>query len=150
MKAQYVKFLNLEGCACHGGAWTYPLPVGRKPRAWTPPVKAPELCHRGYHLIPVGTGTFEFMTNYPYLAEGRGESTGDGEKITFESVRLLRKLKWGRRESVLFAALCAWHVLPAWYAKCPDDDRPLDAIVAAIISAIHDTPETRSPAAPAP
>ena len=86
------KVTNEKGCATNGGspAFAYPLPTGKRPGAWTPPVDNPVACSRGYHLTtrPLAWGAAQEDRRL-FLAEHRGAVHVQGDKAAFESVRLL-------------------------------------------------------------
>ena len=89
------KITGPDGQSIHGGKFVYDLPVQNDdgtwtPGAWTPPVKNPTVCHRGYHLtsdprqwLKVGCRAF--------IAEGKGDSDSGGDNTAFVSGRLLRE-----------------------------------------------------------
>lgn len=54
-KTSWIKVTDQDGKAIHGGDFTYSLPKNGRPGKWTPVVKDPMTCQRGYHVtrIPV-------------------------------------------------------------------------------------------------
>ena len=103
----------VNGNGTHQG-FTYPLPKGKKPGAWTEPV-TPRLCLSGYHIvtkvtpwIPVGDSPFEV-----YTAEHRGAVHCDSTKVACESIRLLERVtpEWallGLHPDVRVALMGSW------------------------------------------
>jgi len=92
------KITDEKGHATNGGspAFAYPLPTGKRPGAWTPPVENPVACSRGYHLTtrPLAWGAAQEDRRL-FLAEHRGAVHVQGDKAAFESVRLVLEITPG-------------------------------------------------------
>ena len=130
--APLYKVLSVYGYPLHGGSGAWHLPKGR-PGKWMPEIADPLVCERGYHLVEA-YAIPEWLTDDCAIweAEGRGASDADATgKTAFAQARLLRRVYLSERDQRLFAADCAEHVLGAFEAVRPDDDRPRRAIAAA-------------------
>ena len=127
----YYKVLSKSGAACLGGSGQWHLPKGKRPGKWMPKIADPKCCERGYHLVTRDQLTL-WLGPTIWEAEGRGAFEAVPDKTAFEQARLIRKVEtWTERTARLFAADCAERVLPIFERKCPDDDRPREAIEAA-------------------
>ena len=93
------KVLDQHGYANNGGDYQYDLPQDGKPGKWTKPIKRRiKICNDGYHLTRDPLEWYDSNARL-FVAEGRGEYDLDnycGDKIAFESVRLLEEVtpKW--------------------------------------------------------
>ena len=123
------KVLGAQGEALQGSG-TWHLPNGRRRGKWMPVIEHPRCCRQGYHLIELSALPEWLRSDCTiYVAEGRGASHTDGSgKTAFAQARLVRQLHIDERELRLFAADCAEHVLPIFYAVLPGDERPQQAI----------------------
>ncbi|TXI02265.1 MAG: hypothetical protein E6Q76_15745 [Rhizobium sp.] len=87
------------GVPCSGGVAgdTWPLPQDGQPGAWTPN-REPRVCGRGWHLAtPRGVSRWikAGAVQELWLAEGRGNTSHQRDKVAFESARLVRLLAGG-------------------------------------------------------
>lgn len=123
---KYYKWLSLEREPVHGGSGQYP-----PPGEWTEPV-AVDPCRSGYHVCRVG----HISQWVPYVGASLWEVDCCGlcvvlrDKVVFESVRLVRPLRFPKRARELWKADCAAHVLHLLERAHPGDSRVRDAIVA--------------------
>lgn len=86
-KNQYIKFTCAEGRAVYG--------VGGYPKLgeWTGS-EEPDLCYSGWHVCARGSEHVWLRAgNIAWVAEARGKSDADDNKIAFESIQLVRKLR---------------------------------------------------------
>jgi hypothetical protein len=114
------KFLE-DGKSCHGGDYTWSLPVKNVDGSWTPgdwtePVQgALELCENGYHLCRAQDLVY-WLGPELYEAEYDGEAVEDNRppdtKIAVRRCRLTRRVEtWTDRTARLFAVWCARQAL---------------------------------------
>ena len=115
---------------------------------WTPDV-SPRLCERGWHLaIPIGIGEHARVGAVLWVAEGRGASDVQDDKIAFTSARLVSEVGTLTQEiAVQWAAECAKRTLKHYEDKYPDDKRPREAVNAAIRWAKNPTEKNKNTAA---
>ena len=126
------KVLAEHGAAHHGGTGVWFLPHGKRAAKWMPLIAKIEPCRRGYHLCDGATDLIHWLGPCIYTAESRGERIRHEDKIVVSEARLIARCEhWNERTARLFAASCAWDVLPIFERERPGDDRPRKAIEAA-------------------
>src|SRR5512145_2504204 len=120
----YYKVLDKNGKACHGGTgqWLLPTRKGR-PGEWMPAIKNPELCYRGYHVVPASAliDWLDTDDRQVWTVEIRGGADKSDEKIAAESARLVTRLVWDARITRAFACDCAERALPIFEKDYPTD-----------------------------
>ncbi len=131
---KYYKVLGKGGVACNGGSgkWHLPLPSENEPGEWMPKIENIIPCQRGYHLCR-REDLIVWLNAEIYEAEGKGTFIRhDDNKDVFQQARLISKMdNWNERTARLFAADCAYRVLPIFEKRYPNDNRPRKAIQAA-------------------
>jgi hypothetical protein len=140
MEVTYYKWLNPDRTTTYQDV-KWPKRVG----VWTPN-KTPVLCSSGWHLAThQGIGEHARSGAVLWIAEGRGESSDQDDKIAFTSARLVSEVGTLTHEtSVLWAAACAKRVLTIYEDKYPGDKRPREAIAAAVKWAKNPTEKNRA------
>jgi hypothetical protein len=138
----YYKWLNPDRTTPSQNA-KWPTRVG----VWTPDEHA-VLCRSGWHLAThQGLGQHSRVGAVLWIAEGRGESSAQNDKIAFTSARLVSEVgTLTHQTAVLWAAECAKRVLKIYEDKYPDDTRPREAIAAAVRWAKNPTEQNRDAA----
>ena len=139
---RYWKVLDANGRSCHGGSFQYSLPTwdedkGWVPGAWTPPIRNPEPCVRGYHVCRDGD-LIHWLNDRIYACEVRGKIIVADNKVVGESVRLTCPTPWDETTARLFAVECAADVLPVYERHYPNDSRAADALEVAFRHAVGD------------
>ena len=124
----YYKWLNKDRTTTYQGV-KWPVRVG----VWTKDEK-PKLCKSGWHLATeAGIGEHARVDAVLWIAEGRGKSDEQPDKIAFTSARLVKEVgTLTQRICVRWAAECSKRVLHLYEDKYPDDKRPREAINAAL------------------
>ena len=108
----YYKFTSPGRRSTHAdNGFVWPAPSGKRPGKWTDHVSPVVPCASGYHLT-----TAEHLLSWTnaelWVAEGRGLSVVQGDKVAFESVRLVRRVDaWNEQTAREFACWCAESVL---------------------------------------
>ena len=148
---RYWKVLDANGRSCHGGSFQYSLPTwdedkGWVPGAWTPPIRNPELCVRGYHVCRDGD-LLHWLNARIYACEVRGTIIVADDKVVVESVRLTCPTPWDETAARLFAVECAADELPIYERQYPGDSRCADALEVAFRYAVGDATDTELAAA---
>jgi hypothetical protein len=94
MTEQLYKILDKEARASFGDKPQYPVPHGKRPGAWMPPVADPEVGSRGYHLTsdPLGEAVGRTGPQRVFLAEYKGKVNVSSRRLAAESVRLVREI----------------------------------------------------------
>lgn len=127
------KALSADGRSCNGGSGKWSLPILQpdgtyQPGRWMPRIADIEPCKRGYHLFE-RKDILQWVNATLYEAEGRGAVINHGDKVVYESARLLRPIPGCNERTLrLFACRVAEDVLPMFEREYPDDDRPRKAI----------------------
>src|SRR5215218_1204368 len=128
----YYKVLEEDGSARLGvGKW--PLPADGQPGEWLAVSGKLVPCENGLHLcrpsdLPQWLGPAIFEAE----ADPEGEIIEARDKVVVRRARLVRRIEaWNETSARLFAADCAERVLPIFERRCPQDDRPRQAIEAA-------------------
>lgn len=105
------------------------------------------LCKRGFHASVRAINAMSYV-NCEVLAkvEVRGKSIKEQDKQCWSEMRLVKKYKWTKKDSVSLAIYSAELVLENFERKYPNDDRPRKAIEAAKAVLKNDTEENRSAA----
>jgi hypothetical protein len=124
----YYKWLNKDRTTTYQHV-KWPKRVG----VWTPDI-APMLCESGWHLAThQGIGEHARTDAVLWIAEGRGASQEQDDKVVFTSARLVSEVgTMTRVVAVTWAADCAKRVLKLYEDKYPEDKRPRKAIAAAV------------------
>lgn len=88
------KVLDGNCKSCHGGNFYYDRPrftlFGWEPGRWTPLVEKVTTCSSGYHLTEEPWRWMSDKVRFVFEAEGFGTSDREGDKVAFQSVRLLK------------------------------------------------------------
>lgn len=112
----YIKVTGPNGNAVHGGSFTYDLPSGDTPGAWTPTVYGLDPCRRGYHCVrPEHVMQWPALGMRPWDVEIGGQFVHEGgryPKVAAGTIRLVRERadlvpEW-------------WHAVEAFVASIPD------------------------------
>ena len=146
MSEYALKFLREDAVSpAQGFAW--PTPRGSRPGKWVKAKGPLVVCQNGIHALRFDVGLFDWMNNPElWVIEIDGEITysEDKHKLVARRGRLIRRVEeWNEQNTSLFAADCAYLVLPIFEAQCPHDKRPRDAIRAARAYARHPTEKNR-------
>ena len=98
--------LDKDATASFGDKPQYPVPNGKRPGAWMPPVADPQVTSRGYHLTtdPLGEAAGKSGPQRVFLAEYKGKISVGSRRVAAESVRLVREITPD------------WELLPAYPA----------------------------------
>ena len=121
MTERLYKVLGLDDRPLYGSDGWY-LPEGNFPGEWMPPVEGVLTpCQNGYHLCRPQDLPF-WLGPRIYLAEYRGESLDEGDKIVVRQARLLRRLDtWNMCSARLLACDWAERTLPLYERHGPND-----------------------------
>ena len=105
-----------------------------------------ELCH-GFNASRniIDAMSFVNMENLA-LVETKGKTFKSDDKITSESMRIVRAWKWEKKDSVALAIYAAELVIDIFEKVYPDDKRPRNAIEAAKNYLKNPTPAARAAA----
>lgn len=93
------KPLARGGRPAFGGRGCYCLPAGGVPGPWLPDLGWVVPRERGYHLCTRET-LWDWLHEEIYAAEGRGARVAGAGVQVYASVRLLRRLRWGRDDAL--------------------------------------------------
>ena len=120
------KLLGECGTPYNGGTGTWSQPIGKAPGEWMPEISPVVACRSGYHLCRA-----EYLLDWAapelYIAEGRGETVEETNKIVFAEARLLSRVNaWNDQTLRLFACDCAERALKHWDNP---DPRSVDVIL---------------------
>lgn len=107
-------------------------------RKWTPTVRRPVPCERGWHACR-WEDALDHISSELWVCELGGRIVEGDDKVAASSLRLVRKVPLGGRELRLFAADCAERVLPIFEREHPNDPRPREAIRVARLFAEGET-----------
>ena len=119
----YYKFTRTGRRPTHANnGFVWPAPSGKRPGKWTDRIDNIAACERGYHLTTV-PHLLTWASDELWIADGRGASVDAGDKVVFESARLVRRVDaWNERTAREFACWCAdqvLHLIPEPYrATC--------------------------------
>jgi hypothetical protein len=94
MSQQLFKILDKDARATFGDRPKYPVPHGKRPGAWMPPIAEPVVASRGYHLTtdPLGEAAGKSGPQRVFLAEYKGKISTGSRRVAAESVRLVREI----------------------------------------------------------
>jgi len=106
-----------------------------------------KLCESGFHCSKGIYQAFSYVQG-PILAlvEVRGEHGDEKDKEVWSEMRVVKRWKWTKRDSVLFSIYSAKLVLKNFESVFPSDKRPREAIESAEKYAKNPTIENRNAA----
>lgn len=96
----YYKAFAADGRTLHTRD-PWPLPKGKRPGKWLPPINNIEPCKRGYHVM-----TADQLCYWPgwslYEVEVKGDIIEGDEKVVVSQARLLRRVNWNEKKLYLW------------------------------------------------
>ena len=106
-----------------------------------------EICKAGFHASKNFIDAFGFVTPY-WVAKVavRGKSIIQNDKECWEEMKIVKWVKWTRKDSISLAVFAAELVLENYENKYSNDLRPRQAIEAAKKVLKHDTKKNRDAA----
>ena len=106
-----------------------------------------EICKAGFHASKNFIDVFGFVIPY-WVAKVavRGKSIIQNDKECWEEMKIVKWVKWTKKDSVSLAVFAAELVLNIYENKYPNDLRPRQAIEAAKKVLKHDTKKNRDAA----
>ena len=123
MKRLY-KFLNGNKSKNGGTVWK----VGE----WKRANGKLKMCKNGFHASCYIQDALRYVPGlHLALVEVRGKHLKDDDKECWREMRVIKKWKWGKRESVKLAVISARDCLKNYEDKFPGDSRPRVAVEAA-------------------
>ena len=124
----YYKFLTAVNEGEYSGFnFTDYLPKDGQAGEWLPEVKELSLCNSGYHACEKKDIASWINAQLYEVELGERMLAGDN-KIVSNTMRFVRKIEISDKTFRLFACWCAEQVLHFFEEKCPDDNRPREAI----------------------
>ena len=106
-----------------------------------------EMCERGFHCSKRVINAMQFVApGYVTKVEVRGEHLKDKDKEVWSEMRVVKKYKWTKKDSLKLAIFSAELCIENFEKEFPNDDRPRKAIEAAKLVLKSDTAKNRSAA----
>ena len=108
---RYFKALDVEGCSIGGQGFPWPLPHGKRPGKWLPPIKGDLVtCGNGYHVCTIDQ-VLDWLGPQIWEVEVRGDVVDAGDKTVARSARIVAPTHWDDRTARLFACDCVARAL---------------------------------------